>query len=71
MSANISYTPVKRGIEIHTGAPSRFLKAIPEGRYGPEATDYLRGCAAAGLEGAQELLDAVHKYGEVDVLAEY
>ncbi len=67
MSVNVSYRPIKRGTAIDTGAPHAFLKAIPSGLYGKYSLAYLSGCAAGNIEGASQLIEAIEKYGEVEV----
>jgi hypothetical protein len=75
MSANLKWTPSK-----HTGhdLPDalRFaLEKNPSGNdrrhFGEASIPYLEGLRDAGIDGAQQLIDAIEKCGDVEVYWEY
>ena len=70
MSLNYLIVPQKQRIPVNTGTPSRFGEAIGVGLYDGASIDYLSGCAAAGLEGAQQVIDAIEKYQTIRIEAE-
>ena len=75
MSANLMWEPAKRKSESLPDALKFVLrdKLGVEGRvrFGHEQLAYLRGLRDAGIEGAQELIDIIDKYEEVDLWLKY
>jgi len=71
MSATIYYRPLNSGVVINTRSSSKFLEVAGQGPYDKDSIEFLRGCAACGLEGADQLIEAILKYGDVEVYAEY
>lgn len=71
MSATVYWRPEEEGTPLSTGSAREFLEKVPPGRYGPKDVDYLRGLAAMGLEGAQEVIDAIERHEYIIITAEH
>jgi len=75
MSGSLVWEPAER----KKRSLPRALKWALQKRYGGDPNvvmgeghrDYLRGLIDGGVEGAQELLDAIDKHGDVQLSVEY
>ena len=69
MSVTLKWRPIKSGRSL----PNE-LKAVladqAEGVWKRSSMEYLRGLADAEVKGAQELIDALEKHGEVELFLE-
>ena len=78
MSANLMYAPSKRDSK---SLPDELKFILRDKRhlfehggvrtFGPTDREYLAGLVDAGVDGAQELIDAIEQYEEVDLWLEY
>ena len=76
MSATLKWEPANRKAQSLPDALKFVLRdkmGIGDGRvcFGDQSMAYLNGLRDAGVEGAQELIDAIVKYGDVEVWLEY
>jgi hypothetical protein len=75
MSATICYRPVlTKRYYVPTMAPSSFMEALGElpRTFGAEDLPILRVCARVGhREAFEHLIDAIEKYGAIELWAEY
>lgn len=77
MSSNLYYRPVTAGEKLLPDQLKHTLKNLDdfnntvEGTYDESYIPVLRGMKAAGVEGADKLIKAIEKYGEVELVERY
>jgi hypothetical protein len=71
MSAHLMWEPTDRPRKRLPDALKYALERSPAGRdtrhFGEDSLSYLEGLRDAGVEGAQELIDAIENYGDITV----
>ncbi len=76
MSANLCWRPVQRSYETLPDDLKFILRdrcGLTSARrgYGGNDLEFLRGLDAAGIKGAAELIEAIEKYGEIELWLDY
>ena len=76
MSANLCWKPADKDYKTLPDALKFILRdkqglTSEKDLYGRERLGYLRGLVDAGVEGAQELIDAIVKHEHVEIWLEY
>lgn len=78
MGVNLYWRPVIKRIDKHRSLPDALKRILARRYFDQDGTlstdwletqdmDYLQGVADAGVEGAEELLKAIEKYGSVEI----